>query len=174
MRRLIGPGLLLAALLLGAKPAFAQGTSIVPGESIGDFRLGEDLPAIVTTLGPLHSQDDLPGHFLAGYFWPLKRIGVIADKQTGKIVAIAISLDESFQTEKGVGAGTDMDSVRGAYGPEDTVENHEDDDTLIYDKLGVAFVVDKSGALGSRVSLILIFTAGHYHDIFKTTASSRP
>jgi hypothetical protein len=167
MRRLTGCGLALAAVGLLATAASAEGTSIVPGTSIGDFYLGEDLPSIVTTLGPLHSQDDLPGHLLTGYFWPLKRIGVIADKETDKIVALAISLDAAYQTEKGVGAGTEMDSIRSAYGPEDSVESHEEDDTLIYDKLGVAFVVDKSGALGSRVSLILVFTAGHYHDIFK-------
>ena len=168
MRRLTGFCLALATVALTATVASAQGTSIVPGTSIGDFYLGEDLPSIVTSLGPLHSQDDLPGHLLTGYFWPLKRLGVIASKDTNKTVALAISLDESYQTEKGVGAGTEMDSIRSAYGPEELVESHEDDDTLIYDKLGVAFVIDKSGALGSRVSLVLIFTAGHYHDIFTT------
>jgi hypothetical protein len=168
MRRLSGVCLAIAAVALLPTAASAQGTSIVPGASIGDLYLGEDLPVIVTSLGPLHSQDDLPGHLFTGYFWPLKRIGVIADKESNKIVALAISLDDSYQTEKGIAAGTEMDSIRSAYGPEDSVETHEDDDTLIYDKLGVAFVVDKSGALGSRVSLILVFTSGHYHNIFKS------
>ncbi len=60
-----------------------------------------------------------------------------------------------------------MDAVRTAYGGEDLVDNHQEDQTLVYDKLGIAFVVDKIGALGSRVSLVFVFTPGHYRDIFK-------
>ena len=64
-------------------------------------------------------------------------------------------------------AGTDMDSVRSAYGKEDRVDSHEDDDTLVYDTLGVAFLVDKDGALGSRVSAIFVFASGQYKNIFQ-------
>ncbi len=60
-----------------------------------------------------------------------------------------------------------MDTVRAAYGAEDETADHQDDETLIYNKLGVAFVVDKSGALGSHVSVIFVFDSGHYHDIFQ-------
>lgn len=167
MRRLIG--LSLAPLVVAAivTMAGAQGTPVIPGESVGNFHLGADLSTVVGVLGPLHSQDDLPGDTLAGYYWPLKRIGVIADKTTHKVVALAISLDDSYQTDKGVAAGTEMDSVRTAYGAEDETAEHQDDETLIYNKLGVAFVVDKSGALGSRVSVIFVFDRGHYHDVFK-------
>jgi hypothetical protein len=31
----------------------------------------------------------------------------------------------------------------------------------------VAFVVDKTGALGGRVSVIFVFDHGHYKDIFQ-------
>lgn len=167
MRHLIGFSAALAAVALIAATASAEGAFIVPGQSIGSFQIGEDLGGVVDVLGPLHTREDLPLRPFTGYFWPLKRIGVIADRGTHKIVALAVSLDESYQTEKGIGAGTELDSVRTAYGPEDLEENHDEDETLIYDKLGVAFVVDKAGALGSRVSLILVFEAGRYQEIFK-------
>jgi len=153
----------VGALVTGAA---AQGMPVIPGLSIGGLRLGQDAPPIVNTLGPLHSEDDLPGNTLTGYYWPLKRIGVIADKTSHKVVGLVVSLDEMFTTDKGVGAGSEMERVRTAYGPEDSVESHQDDQTLVYDKLGVAFVVDKAGALGSRVSVIFVFGPGHYHEIF--------
>lgn len=167
MRHLIGFSLALAAVALIAATASAESAFIVPGQSIGDFQIGEDLRSVVDVLGPLHTREDLPLRPFTGYFWPLKRIGVIAERGTSRVVALAISLDEAYQTDKGIGAGTEMDSIRTAYGPEDLEESHDEDETLIYDKLGVAFVVDKSGALGSRVSLILVFEAGHYQEIFK-------
>jgi hypothetical protein len=147
--------------------ASAQTNGISPGRSIGSFQIGQDLDPIISSLGPLHSEDDLPGGSFRGYYWPLKRVGVIVNTQSKKVVALAISYDEGYQTEKGVMAGSEMDAVRSAYGQEESVDRHQDDDTLVYDKLGVAFVVDKSGALGGRVSVIFVFGQGHYHDIFQ-------
>jgi hypothetical protein len=167
MRRLIRVSLVPLVIAAIVATAGAQGTSVIPGQSVGDFHLGADVSAIVGALGPLHSQDDLPGDTFAGYYWPLKRIGAIADKGSHKVVALAISLDDSYRTNKGVSAGTEMDAVRAAYGAEDETADHQDDETLIYNKLGVAFVIDKSGALGSHVSVIFVFDPGHYHDIFK-------
>lgn len=167
MRRFIGVTLALFVVVATVTAAGAQGGPVVPGESVGDFHLGADVSTIVSALGPLHSEDDLPGDALAGYYWPLKRIGAIADKTSHKIVALAISLDDSYRTSKGVAVGTEMDAVRAAYGVEDETADHQDDETLIYNKLGVAFVVDKSGALGSHVSVVFVFDSGHYHDIFQ-------
>jgi len=167
MRRFIGPGLGLITVAFLVTGVSAQSLSIVPGQSIGSFRIGQDLPGVLDALGPLHSRDEFPGRPFTGYYWPLKRIAVIVNKTTQKVAALGVQLDDTYRTDKGVGAGTEMDAVRSAYGTEDGVDSHEDDDTLVYDKLGVAFVVDKSGALGSRVSFILIFGAGHYQDIFK-------
>ena len=145
----------------------AQSPGIVPGQALGRFQLGQDLAPILDMLGPLHSEDDLPGGGFRGYYWPLKRIGVIVNVQTRTVAALAISYDDSYQTEKGVGAGTEMDAIRTAYGKEESVDSHQDDDTFVYDKLGVAFVVDKNGALGGRVSVIFVFGQGRYKDIFQ-------
>lgn len=166
MRRLVGASLVLLIVAVLLTTAGAQGMTVVPGQSLGDFRLGADVSAIVGALGPLHSLDDLPGDTLAEYYWPLKRIGAIADKTSHKVVALAISQDDSYHTDKGVAAGTEMDAVRAAYGAEDETADNQDDETLVYNKLGVAFVIDKSGALGSHVSLIFVFNPGRYHDIF--------
>jgi len=172
MRRVIGVGvallMIVAASTAGAgRGAAAEAGAIVPGSAIGTFRLGENVSDVVSALGPIHSEDDIPGSSLSGYYWPLKRIGAIADKDSNKVVALVVSLDEGYQTEKGIGAGAEMNTVRTAYGAEDTVDSHEDDDTLVYDKMGVAFVVDKSGALGRRVSVVFVFTPGQYKTIFQ-------
>lgn len=174
---IIVPGL-AAIVAVGALITIsaAQGTgvrgtgenpAIVPGQGIAGYRLGQDIASILVLLGPLRSQDDLPDAPFTGYYWPLKRIGVIADKSTGKVVGLVASLDDALRTDKGVGAGTEMGAIRSAYGGEDLVDNHQDDEILVYNKLGIAFVVDKKGALGSRVSVVFVFDPGHYRDIFK-------
>jgi len=177
MQRIIGTSAALLLVMWVGTAALAQGTPaagattpILPGQAVGAFHLGQNVSEVVTTLGPLHSEDDLPGSSLTAYYWPLKRIGAIADQSTNKVVALIVSLDEGYRTDKGVGAGTDMDAVRSAYGHEDSVDSHEDDDTLVYNTLGVAFLVDKSGALGSRVSAIFVFGSGQYKNIFEQDA----
>lgn len=167
MQRFIGFVIVVALIAAMSTAVSAQNLGIVPGQAIGRFQIGQDLAPILTTLGPLHSEDDLPGGTFRGYYWPLKRIGVIVHLQTRKVAALAISYDDSLQTEKGVMAGSEMDAIRTAYGKEETVDTHQDDETLVYDKLGVAFVVDKNGALGGRVSVIFVFGQGHYKDIFQ-------
>jgi hypothetical protein len=167
MYRVTGFIVVLALIAAVGTAVSAQSSGIVPGQGIGRFQLGQDLAPVLTALGPLHSEDDLPGGAFRGYYWPLKRIGVIINMQTRKVAALAISYDDSLQTEKGVMAGTEMDAIRSAYGKEESVDSHQEDDTLVYDKLGVAFVVDKSGALGGRVSVIFVFGQGRYNDIFQ-------
>ncbi len=171
MRRWLGMTLALVMVVATGAAASAQGTPtgspILPGQAVGAFHLGEDVHEMVSFLGPIHSEDDIPGSSLTAYFWPLKRVGAIADKGSNKVVALVVSLDDGYQTDKGIGAGAEMDSVRTAYGHEQTVDSHEDDDTLVYDSLGVAFLVDKSGALGSRVSAIFVFNPGQYKSIFE-------
>jgi hypothetical protein len=167
MRRIIVSATVVALIAAMSTTATAQTVGIVPGQAIGGLQIGQDLDPILTNLGPLHSEDELPGGMLRGYYWPLKRIGVIVNRSTKKVVALAVSYDDGYGTEKGVKAGTEMDVVRTAYGAEESVDSHQDDDTLVYDKLGVAFVVDKSGALGGRVSVIFIFSQGRYRDVFQ-------
>src|SRR2546427_386252 len=117
MQRVVGSAVaafvVIAALSI---PAFAQGSDIVPGQALGRFEIGQDLGAIITMLGPLHSEDDLPGGSFRGYYWPLKRIGVIVNMSTQKVAALAISYDDAYQTEKGVTAGAGKCASRPGYG----------------------------------------------------------
>lgn len=167
MRRLTSYVLALIGVVALATAGAAQGSSaVVPGKAVGDYQLGQALDPMVSALGPLHSSDDLPSGNMTGYYWPLKRIGVIAEKQSKRVVALVVSLDDSYRTDRGVAIGSDVVVFQGAYGKADAVDQHQDDETYVYDKLGIAFVVDSGGALDHRVSLIYIFPPGQYHSIF--------
>ncbi|HKX19062.1 MAG TPA: hypothetical protein VJT33_13700 [bacterium] len=166
MRRLTSYVLALAAVVAMVTAAAAQGSAVIPGKAIGDYQLGQTLDPLVTTLGPLHSSDDLPSGTLTGYYWPLRRIGLIAEKDTKRIVALVVSLDDSYKTDRGITVGADINSLRAAYGKEDSVDEHQDDSTYVYDKIGIAFVVDNGGALDQRVSLMYVFPPGRYGSIF--------
>jgi hypothetical protein len=66
----------------------------------------------------------------------------------------------TLQTGAGIAVGSTMHDVREAYGNEESLESGEDGDILVYDSQGVAFVVDKDGALEGRISRIHVFWAG--------------
>ncbi|HLW46898.1 MAG TPA: hypothetical protein VKW09_03940 [bacterium] len=166
MRRLSGYVLALVGIVALVTAAAAQGSAVIPGKAVGDYQLGEALDPLVSTLGPLHSSDDLPSGNMTGYYWPLKRIGVIAEKGSKRIVALVVSLDDTYKTDRGVTIGSDINAFQGVYGKEDTIDQHQDDATYVYNKLGIAFVVDEGGALDQRVSLIYVFPPGQYKAIF--------
>ncbi|HEV2283001.1 MAG TPA: hypothetical protein VGX75_11510 [bacterium] len=139
---------------------------IVPGHSIGHYVLGQDVAGLVASLGPLYGGADLPNDSLTGYYWPLKRVGAVASRRTHKIVALAVSLDDTYATDGGIGAGVRLDAVRRALGPEDAVDPAQSGDMLVYDTLGIAFVVGYAGALEGRVSAVFVLLRGHAHEIF--------
>src|SRR5262249_2024191 len=95
-----GIGILAITLSIAIMGTTAQaqtmGTGILPGQSLGSFLIGQDLAPIITVLGPLHQQDDFPGGNLRGYYWPLRRIAVIVNKDTQKVAALGISYDDSY------------------------------------------------------------------------------
>jgi hypothetical protein len=166
MRRLSGYLLALVGVVALVTAAAAQGSAVIPGKSVGDYQLGQTIDPMMSTLGPLHSSDDLPAGNMTGYYWPLKRIGVIADKTSKRIMALVVSLDDTYKTDRGVTVGADINSFRTAYGKEDRIDQHQDDSTYVYDKLGIAFVVDEGGTLDQHVSLIYVFPPGQYQAIF--------
>ncbi len=136
---------IVVVLVLGggwAAGAATQERLIVPGHSIGSFSLGQDLTDLRASLGSLYEEQDLSNDDLTGYFWPVRRIGAIADRTTNRVVALAVSLDDTYLTDNGVAAGVTREAVRRAYGPEDTVSSGQAAETLIYDALGLAFDID--------------------------------
>lgn len=158
--------LMVTGSIIPVAAASSQGRRIVPGRSIGGYVLGQDVAGLLASLGPLYGNEDLPNDNLTGYYWPLKRVGVVARRKTHKIVALAISLDDTYATDGGIGAGVRLDTVRRVFGPEDAVDPAQSGDMLIYDTLGIAFVVGDAGALEGRVSAVFVFLPGHAHDIF--------
>lgn len=166
MRRLTQYALALVGVVALATAGSAQGSAVIPGKAVGDYQLGQALDPLVSTLGPLHSSDDLPSGTMTGYFWPLKRIGAIAQKDSKRIVALVVSLDDTYRTDRGVTIGSDVDAFHTAYGKEDSIDEHQDDQTYVYNRLGIAFVVDNGGVLDQRVSLMYVFTPGQYSTIF--------
>jgi len=166
MRRLTSYVLAVVGIAVLATAGAAQTAAVIPGKAVGDYQLGQALDPLVSTLGPLHSSDDLPSGTMTGYYWPLKRIGAIAQKDSKRIIALVVSLDDTYRTDRGVVIGSDIGAFHSAYGKEDAVDEHQDDQTYVYDKLGIAFVVDTSGALDQRVSLMYVFPPGQYHSIF--------
>jgi hypothetical protein len=64
---------------------------------------------------------------------------------------IGALLDDTYATDGGIGAGVRLDAVRRALGPEDAVDPARSGDMLVYDTLGIAFVVGYAGALEGRV-----------------------
>src|SRR5579871_2231 len=176
MRRCAVIGVMLLAGLSMATMAWGQGTptaapqgaggGIVPGQAIGTFQLGEDVGQAVSTLGPVHSEDAV-GKALKVEYWPLRRIGTVTDASTNKIIAIVVSMDDGYRTDKGIGAGAALDAIHSAYGTEDTTDSGQDHNVLVYDKLGIAFAVDTSGPLLGRVSEVYVFGPGQYAKIFR-------
>lgn len=139
---------------------------IVPGRSIGGFSLGEDVGGLVGALGPLYGTSDLPNDNLEGYYWPLKRVGAVVERKSNKIIALATSLDDGYLTDNGIGAGARLDAVRRVFGEEDAIDPAQAGGILVYDALGIAFVVNDAGALEGRVSAVFVFQPGRSRDIF--------
>ena len=171
MPRLMRYVLALVGVAVLAVPGWAQGSAVIPGKAVGEYQLGQALDPLVSTLGPLHSSDDMPSGTMTGYYWPLKRIGVIAQKDSKRIVALVVSLDDTYRTDRGVAIGADIGAVHAAYGKEDSIDEHQDDQTYVYNKLGIAFVVDSGGVLDQRISLMYVFAPGQYNSIFTKNAN---
>ena len=177
MRRVASIGLALVVSACMAASAWAQGRptsspaqgapshDIVPGQAIGSFHLGEDVSQAEGVLGSVYSEDTV-GETLKIDYWPLRRIGTVADVSSDKIVALVVSLDDGYRTDKGIGAGAAVDAIHSAYGPQDTTDTGQDHNVLVYDKLGVAFAVDTSGPLAGHVSEVYVFAPGQYAKIF--------
>jgi hypothetical protein len=155
----------LACLVLSSLPVQAQGGLIVPGRSIGVFRLGDPLETVSEALGPPSPPALLPQAMLS-YYWPSRHLGVMVDVVTSKIVALIGSSDVDYRTAKGVGIGSGAEEVQSAFGRRSGIDNGDGTLVLVYDHTGVAFVVTRAVSLHDHVSTILVFGPGEYHRIF--------
>ncbi len=164
MALIISAGLVLAAL-----PAHAQSNPVVPGRSIGLFHLGDSVEIVSEMLGPPLPPALLPQAVLS-YHWPLRHLGALVDVVTRKIVALSGSDDAGYRTAGGLGVGSSPNAIRSAYGRAETVDYGDGAIMLVYDRAGVAFLIDHAAGKGDRVSTVFVFARGTYRDIFPVTA----
>jgi len=80
-------------------------------------------------------------------------------------------MDDGYRTDKGIGVGVGVDTVRSAYGMEDGPDTSRDGSVLVYDGLGVAVLLDAAGPLAGHVSEIYVFVPGQYKTIFQQMPS---
>ncbi|HLJ60508.1 MAG TPA: hypothetical protein VKZ50_12340 [bacterium] len=153
-----------ACLLLSGLPVQAQ-SGVVPGRSIGAFHLGDSLESVTEVLGPGSPPALLPQAMIS-YYWPSRHLGVVVDVVTRKIVALVASSEINYRTAKGVGIGSGADEVESAFGRRSGIDNGDGTVVLVYNHVGVAFVVARTVSLHDRVSTIFVFAPGEYHRIF--------
>lgn len=165
MTRVLWAGLALLALLTG--PVYAQGAgTIVAGQQIGGVRIGGSVTDAVSVAGSLYNQVDSKSGKYTLYEWPLRPFIMIAEKESGRIVLVVVTLSDAYQTDKGsVTGGSERAAVEAAYGREFTAEEDETSTTMVYDPQGIAFDVGKRGAMSGRVTQIIVFTPGRWKAI---------
>ena len=164
MNRILAVALVAVALL--ALPAAADpGSSIVAGKVAGEIQLGASVGDVIATLGGLYESEDSESGKYTLYDWPLKPFAVAVDKESGHVVLVLVGFTDAFHTDKGIAGGSERQAVESAYGKEYTSSEGNRSTRLIYDDLGIAFDLGRSGALSSKVTQIFIFVPGQWKAI---------
>ncbi len=150
--------------LLGL-PAFAEnGTVVVAGQAAGGIRVGGDVNDAMGILGPVLNRSERDKY--AVYDWPFKPFLVVAEKENGKVVLVLIQLSDLYMTDKGnVTGGSDRALVEAAYGKEFATDDGQRTLTMVYDPLGIAFDIGKSGVLSGKVMSIIVFVPNQWKAI---------
>jgi len=160
--------LIIVLALVVAGPAVGQtpGTTIVAGQSVAGIRIGGTVADAVSALGSFYEKADTKSGKYTAHAWALRPVLLLTDKESAKIVFIITVNTDSYRTDRGsITGGTERATVEGAYGREFTTDEEGASVTLIYDALGIAFDIDKGGALQGRVSQISVFTPGQWKTI---------
>lgn len=165
VRRIVAIAVLFVTAL--AWTAGAQtNTTIVAGQSVAGIRIGGNVNEATSVLGSLFDRADSRSGKYTFYNWPLRPIAIFAEKESGRIVFIIMELTDAYRTDLGsVTAGSERQSVEAAYGREFTSDESQASTALIYDALGIAFVVGKSGVMNGRVLSIVVFVSGQWKQI---------
>ncbi len=160
---------LVAGVLLGvalfALPAAAQSAAtVIAGQAAAGVRLGAHINDALVVLGPVNDKTDREKYSV--YDWPLKPFLVVAEKESGKVVLVLIQLSDTYKTDKGgLTGGSDRELVEATYGKEYATDEDQRTITLIYDAVGIAFDVGKTGVLMGRVMSIIVFMPGQWKAI---------
>ena len=159
----------LLALAIAA-PAAGQtsGAVIVAGQSAAGLRIGGSIDEAVSVLGSFYEKADTRSGKYTAHAWALRPVLALTDKESGKIVFILVVNTDAYRTDRGgITGGTERTAVEATYGSDFTTDEEGSSVTLIYDALGIAFDIDKSGPLQGRVSQISVFTPGQWKMIIE-------
>jgi len=164
--RILGVALVGVALL--GLPAAAQtGSNIIAGQSAGSLRIGTSVSDVIAALGSLYESEDSESGKYTLYDWPLKPFAVAVDKESNRVVLVLVGFTDAFSTDKGIAGGSERQAVETAYGKEYTASEGSRSTRIIYDDLGIAFDLGRSGALSSKVTQIFIFVPGQWKAIME-------
>lgn len=165
VRRIVAIAVLFVTAL--AWTAGAQtNTTIVAGQSAAGIRIGGNVNEATSVLGSLFDRTDSQSGKYTVYDWPLRPVGLFAEKESGRIVFIIVALTDAYRTDRGgIAAGSERQAVETAYGREFTTDESQASTSLIYDSLGIAFVIGKNGVMNGRVLWIMVFVPGQWKQI---------
>lgn len=161
MRRIVVLASALTLLLLATVGAQTN-TTIVAGQSVAGIRIGGNVNDAIAALGSLFDREDTGSGKFSVYDWPLRPFIVIAEKESGRVVLVSVSLTDQFRTDKGVTGGSERQAVETAYGREFEAADAQAATRIIYDGQGIAFFVGKFGVMSGRVMQILVFAPGQW------------
>ena len=157
---------IVLALVAAAPVAGQTSGRIIAGQAAAGARIGGSVDEAVSSLGTFYEKADTKSGKYTAYAWALRPVLALTDKESGKIVFIIVVNTDSYSTDRGsVTGGTERASVESNYGREFTTDEEGSTVTLIYDALGIAFDIDKSGPLQGRVSQISVFAPGQWKSI---------
>jgi len=80
----------LVALVLASASAQTN-TAIVAGQSIGGVRIGGNINDAIGALGNLFDREEGTSGKYVFYDWPLKPFLIIAEKESGRVVLVAVA-----------------------------------------------------------------------------------
>lgn len=152
-------------LLLLATAGAQTNTTIVAGQSVAGIRIGGNVNDAIAALGSMFDREETGSGKYTVYDWPLRPFLVIAEKESGRVVLVSISLADQFRTDKGIAAGSERQVVETAYGREFEATDAQAATRLIYDAQGITFFVGKFGVMNGRVMQILVFAPGQWKAI---------
>lgn len=165
VRRVVG--IVVAVILVVTASAWAQtNTAIIAGQSLAGVRIGGSANDAISLWGTLYDRSDSDSGKYALYDWPLRPFTVVADKESGRIVLIGVALTDTYRTDRGgITGGAERQVVETAYGSGATVTEGQASTLLVYDSMGIAFFLGKTGVLNGRVFQIVVFTPGQWKAI---------
>jgi len=164
MRRTLIIATTLMALSLATASAQTS-AAIVAGQSIGGVRIGGNVNEAIGSLGSLFDREDSTSGKYVFYDWPLKPFLIIAEKESGRVVLVAVAFTDGYRTDKGIAGGSERQAVVTAYGGEFEAIENQSHTRLVYNPQGIAFFVAKTGVMGGKVYQIVVFLPGQWKEV---------